>query len=123
MGNSKGFAFPARQPDHDTKRGAAGANVVSSGAGKSGKASSELTSPQGGTPQEEPAMIDEKSTTAKFYQVICDECGNTAPGSTIRQEAITLAEEAGFQVSVRWNGLAYVSTYLCPDCYREQEGE
>jgi len=59
--------------------------------------------------------------TKTFYHVTCDNCGDWAPGSPIRAEAIDQAIESGWQRTFHWNGLEHIRTDLCPDCFEERE--
>jgi hypothetical protein len=63
-------------------------------------------------------MIREK--TKRFYYLICDGCGASAPGSPLKEEAINQAIEAGWQRHHKWNGLAYIHRDYCPNCAKEK---
>jgi len=65
-------------------------------------------------------MIRKVERTTVKYFVVCDECGEEAPGSPSRNGAINLATEAGFHCTERWNGLAYVMVCRCPKCLKEE---
>lgn len=64
-----------------------------------------------------------------FFRVTCAKCGATcASVACSRDEADRLAESAGFKRIYRFNGLEYVRTDLCRDCYgemleRERDGQ
>lgn len=62
-------------------------------------------------------MITQRTTT--LYRVTCAKCGATAPAAYTPREADQLADEAGFRRTYRWNGLEYIRTDLCRDCYGE----
>lgn len=65
-------------------------------------------------------MIEKRIQTLVDFRVICDVCQRAAPESPVREEALTQAMEAGFQVATRWNGLEYIEIHLCPDCQQAQ---
>jgi len=64
-------------------------------------------------------MIDAIVRTS--YRLICDQCGNVAPETRVKEEARLIAGDAGWSHLVQWNGQEYVHTDLCPSCHRKEE--
>jgi len=61
-----------------------------------------------------------ETKTSTFYHVNCDGCGARAPGSPIKDEAVSQAIKSEWEHVSWWNGLECIHRDLCPACYEEE---
>jgi len=52
------------------------------------------------------------------YYATCDICDNAGPKSFVLADAVTIALDEGWEVTLHWNGLQHVSCTKCPRCSR-----